>query len=292
MRSEIVPMGTYWHSHPQPRPPRLQRDGSSLHALARAPLRGQPRGRPFHAAEPVLAAHARVHDRGTDGAAVIDFVHQDDREESISQVAGLAAGEPIVAFENRFRHKDGSYVLIAWTATPSLETGLLYAAGHDVTERRRAETEIADLSCALAERAVSLERQNCELERLADVNRAVLDASADGIRLVDLEGRTVLVNSVIAAPRTRGLRLRATARRRTIGRSLADRLSERDPYLRSDGFDREQPGEHDERRVRDHRSRSHVPPPYRRRCAMPRARCVGQHRRRARNHGGDARPLA
>ena len=86
----------------------------------------------------------------------IDFVHADDREESISQVAGLAAGETIVAFENRFRHKDGSYVLIAWTATPSLKTGLLYAAGHDVTERRRAEAEIAELSCALAERAVSL----------------------------------------------------------------------------------------------------------------------------------------
>ena len=160
----------------------------------------------------------------------IDFVHQDDREESISQVAGLAAGEPIVAFENRFRHKDGSYVLIAWTATPSLETGLLYAAGHDVTERRRAETEIADLSCALAERAVSLERQNCELERLADVNRAVLDASADGIRLVDLEGRTVLVNSVMQhlAREVFGF---ADGSTKDDRRSLADRLSERDPYL-------------------------------------------------------------
>jgi PAS domain S-box-containing protein len=160
----------------------------------------------------------------------IEFVHEDDRETSIGQVAGLAAGRAIVSFENRFCHKDGSYVLIAWTATPSLETGLLYAAGHDVTERRRAEAEIAELTCALAERAASLERQNHELARLADVNRAVLDASADGIRLVDLEGHTVLVNSVTRhlAREVFGFEDGSTKNDR---RSLAERLTERDPYL-------------------------------------------------------------
>ena len=57
-------------------------------------------------------------------------------------------GIAIISFENRFRCKDGSYVWLAWTATPSLETGLLYAAGHDVTERRRAEAEIAALNAS------------------------------------------------------------------------------------------------------------------------------------------------
>jgi PAS domain S-box-containing protein len=113
----------------------------------------------------------------------IDFVHPDDRAGSLEQVAGLANGVSIVNFENRFRCKDGSYRWLAWTATPSLETGLLYAAGHDVTERKLAEAEIA--------------AHQLYLQRMVDINSALLDASVDGIRLVDLEGRSLLANSVI-----------------------------------------------------------------------------------------------
>jgi signal transduction histidine kinase/CheY-like chemotaxis protein len=42
-----------------------------------------------------------------------------------------------------------------------------------------------------------MEAETEQLERRADINRALLDASVDGIRLVDLEGRTLLANSVI-----------------------------------------------------------------------------------------------
>jgi signal transduction histidine kinase len=127
----------------------------------------------------------------------IEFVHPDDRETSLKEVAGLAVGIAIITFENRFRHKDGSYVWLSWTATPSLETGRLYAAGHDITERKRAEAEIVGLNAELAQRAAHLELQNGALERALDINRALLDASVDGIRLVDLEGRTLLANPVI-----------------------------------------------------------------------------------------------
>ena len=73
----------------------------------------------------------------------VDFVHPDDLESSLTQVSGLAEGVTLVSFENRFRRKDGGYVWIQWTATPSTETGLFYAAGHDITERKRAEAENA-----------------------------------------------------------------------------------------------------------------------------------------------------
>ena len=44
---------------------------------------------------------------------------------------------------------------------------------------------------------VTMEAHQVTLERLVDINRALLDASVDGIRLVDLQGRTLLANSVI-----------------------------------------------------------------------------------------------
>jgi signal transduction histidine kinase/DNA-binding response OmpR family regulator len=69
---------------------------------------------------------------------------------------------------------------------------------------RPAETELAERNRALAARNASLERENAALrdqsrvlEHLVDINRAALDASVDGVRLVDLEGRTLLANSAI-----------------------------------------------------------------------------------------------
>jgi signal transduction histidine kinase/DNA-binding response OmpR family regulator len=42
-----------------------------------------------------------------------------------------------------------------------------------------------------------MEAETEQLEKRVDINRALLDASVDGIRLVDLDGRTLLANSVI-----------------------------------------------------------------------------------------------
>ena len=153
----------------------------------------------------------------------LDFVHPDDHEATLAEVARLATGLATISFENRYRRKDGSYVWLAWTARPSVDTGMLYAAAHDITERKRAEAEIVALNDALSTRAASLERQN-------DINRAVLDASGDGIRLVDLEGRTVLANSAIDRLTTEvfGLAGDATLTERSV---ITERLSDPESYL-------------------------------------------------------------
>jgi PAS domain S-box-containing protein len=146
----------------------------------------------------------------------IEFVHPDDRESSLEQVAGLADGFAIVCFENRFRCKDGSYRWLAWTATPSLETGLLYAAGHDVTERKRAEAEFS--------------AHQLYLQRMVDINGALLDASVDGMRLVDLEGRSLLANAVMEHVRNDVFKLPRFSTLQAGSAMLAHRLTDPAAY--------------------------------------------------------------
>lgn len=58
---------------------------------------------------------------------------------------------------------------------------------------REAVEHFADQSALALGSAFALR----DVQRLADVNRAVLDATTDAIRMVDLEGRTVLVNTAM-----------------------------------------------------------------------------------------------
>ena len=76
----------------------------------------------------------------------LEFLHPDDRAAIAAEMEKTAAGETGISFENRYLCKNGSYKWLAWTATPIVEEGLLYAVGRDVTERKRAEEEMLSLS--------------------------------------------------------------------------------------------------------------------------------------------------
>ncbi len=75
----------------------------------------------------------------------IDFVHPDDRAETLSesrlilQGAGRRSGPPL---ENRYRCKDGRYRWVSWTASLIRGEQLVYAVGRDVTERKNAEVAL------------------------------------------------------------------------------------------------------------------------------------------------------
>jgi diguanylate cyclase (GGDEF)-like protein/PAS domain S-box-containing protein len=72
----------------------------------------------------------------------VEFVHPDDRVETIAETGRLSSGQICLAFENRYRHKDGTWRHLSWTCYPDPETGLLYAVARDVTEERRREGRI------------------------------------------------------------------------------------------------------------------------------------------------------
>jgi PAS domain S-box-containing protein len=64
----------------------------------------------------------------------LDFVHPDDLEKTQQEIDRLAQGLPTISFQNRYMCQDGSERILAWTAHPQSETGIIYAIARDVTE--------------------------------------------------------------------------------------------------------------------------------------------------------------
>ena len=74
------------------------------------------------------------------GRAGLDLIHPADREATLAENRQLAAGRTTLRFMNRFRHKDGSYRWISWTAVP--DGGLVHAVGRDVTAEKEHEAAL------------------------------------------------------------------------------------------------------------------------------------------------------
>lgn len=80
-----------------------------------------------------------------------EFVHPDDINPSVLEAEYLFKGSETLAFENRYRHKDGSYRWLLWKAQSDLEQQVLYGAAVDITERKRREANAAFLAEIAAE---------------------------------------------------------------------------------------------------------------------------------------------
>jgi PAS domain S-box-containing protein len=68
------------------------------------------------------------------GRSLVELIHPDDVERSTEAVFRMAGGAPVRSFDNRYRHRDGTYRWISWTAVPG--GGVISAVGRDVTEER------------------------------------------------------------------------------------------------------------------------------------------------------------
>ena len=69
-----------------------------------------------------------------------DFLHPDDAQASLAAFHELKEGKPALHFENRFRHKDGSYVWLSWNAIP--DGGLYYCTARNIELDKQNESSL------------------------------------------------------------------------------------------------------------------------------------------------------
>src|SRR5262245_38484977 len=80
----------------------------------------------------------------------VDFVHPDDRSVTRNEAARAQEGLNVLAFENRYLHKNGTYRWLEWFAVPYPREQVTYAAARDITDRKEATETIQRYSRDLA----------------------------------------------------------------------------------------------------------------------------------------------
>jgi PAS domain S-box-containing protein len=103
----------------------------------------------------------------------MEFIHPDDQKRTSAEFAKVQDGESAVAFENRYRCKDGGYRWFLWNAVCVPEKRLIYAVARDITNRKCTEDDLRASEEQYRKLTASLETANRELEmRNREVERA------------------------------------------------------------------------------------------------------------------------
>lgn len=117
----------------------------------------------------------------------LDLVHPDDLEATIQEVQALGRGIPTIYFENRYRHKEGHYCWIGWTAYPVAEKGLIYAVGRDITAQKQIEQTKLDLFQREQQARSDSEAAHAKV-------LTILESITDGFFALDQDWRFTYVN--------------------------------------------------------------------------------------------------
>ena len=70
------------------------------------------------------------------GKNIMDFIHPDDKDSTINELKDLENGKTTFYFENRYQHKNGSYITLAWSAIYNTSGKLLHAVAKDISQQK------------------------------------------------------------------------------------------------------------------------------------------------------------
>jgi len=126
----------------------------------------------------------------------LDYVHPDDHGATLQEVEKqMVRGEKVLRFENRYRHKDGSWRVLSWRSMPQPD-GLMYATARDVTEAKRSETTLQQTNELLEQHVAQRTAALAQSERRF---RALIEHGGDSIALIGPNNDILYLSPAVTA---------------------------------------------------------------------------------------------
>jgi twitching motility protein PilJ len=117
----------------------------------------------------------------------LNFVHPDDRDQTVSEANKIAQGVETIAFENRYRCKDGSYKWLSWKSRPLHQEKIMYAVARDITDSKHAISQLQETTAQLA-------RSESEFRQQKNLLQLLIDSIGEGVVAADTKGNFFLFN--------------------------------------------------------------------------------------------------
>jgi len=136
----------------------------------------------------------------------LDFIHPDDQQATLAQMDALSKGSETILFENRYRHKNGSYRWLRWNARLVPESQRIFASARDVTGQKRLEREILEIADQEKDRlGRELHDGMCQtlagIAALSSTLAIRLDRDSDSAASADAREISILLNEAIVETR-------------------------------------------------------------------------------------------
>jgi PAS domain S-box-containing protein len=119
------------------------------------------------------------------GNPFLKYVYPDDVEGTEKEIELLQKGNATIEFRNRWICKDGSTKWLNWSATPDINTGLLYAVARDITDVLKLEGE--------QQKAIDELYENEEKLRL------IVENIGEGVIVANADKKVILANDMANA---------------------------------------------------------------------------------------------
>ena len=101
----------------------------------------------IHAVNPAWKDMLGLQESELVGFNLMDYIHPDDLRRTAEAARIMAEGGSFARFDNRYRHKDGTYRWISWSARPDAES--IYAVGRDFTAEKEQTEALRHVEDAL-----------------------------------------------------------------------------------------------------------------------------------------------
>lgn len=126
-----------------------------------------------------------------------ELIHPEDLALTIEVVSKSIQGEAIFSFENRYRHKSGTYKSLIWNGVFSKEDNLFYAIARDLSDYFRIEDrlKLSERRLKVAQKIAKIGSWDLELHSLVDMDVNTLNWSDQVFRIFGYEPGAIEVSN-------------------------------------------------------------------------------------------------